>query len=119
MKILLVMKDLVMSSLIRETAAALSAEIQYARSAEEYRSKLPLLQPDLVIVDLTFRSEDPIAIVTQKLDFSPARIIAFGPHVEEALTARAQQAGLTEVLTKGQFVNSLPKLLGLGTATRL
>jgi hypothetical protein len=40
-----------------------------------------------------------------------ARIIAYGPHVDEALLADAKEAGCDEVLTRGQFNKLFAELL--------
>jgi DNA-binding NarL/FixJ family response regulator len=55
---------------------------------------------DVVIVDLA-RHADAVAAV--RASASSARIIAFGPHVDDELLQRARTDGATFVLARSQF----------------
>lgn len=44
-----------------------------------------------------------------------AKIVAHGPHVHENLLAEASAAGCDKVMTRGQFMRSLPVLFGTGS----
>jgi DNA-binding NarL/FixJ family response regulator len=65
----------------------------------------------LVLVDLTMPGLDLNQVVMAVREKAPhARIVAFGPHVEEAMLAAAQNAGC-EVFTRGQFNQQYAQLL--------
>lgn len=62
----------------------------------------------LVILDLSTRSGLIPAIVQQHQQRCPhARLIAYGPHVHVEKLKAAREAGITPVLTNGQFDSML------------
>jgi hypothetical protein len=61
----------------------------------------------VVVVDLT-RCGDPAALVAP----AGARVVAFGPHVDDALLDSARRAGIAEVLPRSVFFRRLGELLG-------
>jgi DNA-binding NarL/FixJ family response regulator len=67
----------------------------------------------LVIVDLTLASVDVASIVSQlrSLPGAGPAVIAFGPHVHQALLDAANQAGCDEVLSRGQFFAQMDAIL--------
>jgi len=72
----------------------------------------------LVLLDLTLPSLDVTTAVKSIKDrFPQARIVAYGPHVHEALLASAAAAGCDEVLTRGQFDREMERVVREG-ATR-
>ena len=67
----------------------------------------------LVIVDLATPSFDVAALVP-KLTSGAARgpaVVAFGPHVHDALLAAAASAGCDEVFSRGQFFARLDEIV--------
>ncbi|KAA5544663.1 histidine kinase [Roseiconus nitratireducens] len=61
-----------------------------------------------VIVDLATRSGAVEGLVDRCHAACPgAKVLAFGPHVQVARLEKARQAGITTVLTRGQFDRSL------------
>ena len=69
----------------------------------------PLVQPDeaaLVLADL--RHATPGAVREWA---ASARVVVFGPHVEEAALAEMAEAG-AEALPRSRFFQRLPELLG-------
>ena len=60
----------------------------------------------LVVLDMTCgAAKKDVASLVEKIRASSARarILAFGPHVQNALLESAQAAGCDSVLTRGQF----------------
>jgi DNA-binding NarL/FixJ family response regulator len=63
----------------------------------------------LVLIDLTLPKlelDRTVAAVRER--FPAARIVAYGPHVQEFALAAAAAAGCDEVLSRGQLDRSLP-----------
>jgi DNA-binding NarL/FixJ family response regulator len=64
---------------------------------------------DVVIVDLARFADVVTAIRDQAPD---ARIVAFGPHVDDELLQRARDAGVDSVLPRSQFFRDPAASLG-------
>ena len=60
----------------------------------------------LVLVDLTTRGLDIASLVERARALADSRptIIAYGPHVHEAVLVAAEAAGCDQVLSRGQFM---------------
>jgi len=68
--------------------------------------------PSLVLVDLTAPALDIAALVVEMKALDPRpTIVAFGPHVHEALLAAARAAGCDQVASRGQFFAQLDGIL--------
>jgi CheY-like chemotaxis protein len=70
--------------------------------------------PALVIVDLTLRADDAVAVIrtiraTER--GAPIPILAFGSHVAVETRQQALQAGADCVVAKSEFSNHLPDLI--------
>jgi DNA-binding NarL/FixJ family response regulator len=66
----------------------------------------------LVFVDLTMPGIELATIVEAlRVQCPAAKIIAFGPHVDEALLAEASHVGCDAVLTRSQFQQRYVELL--------
>ena len=66
----------------------------------------------LAVIDLSLDGLNlPAAVRGIRAGAPTARIIAYGPHVDEALLADAEEAGCDEVLTRGQFNKQHGELL--------
>ncbi len=63
---------------------------------------------DVVVVDLSRRGA---LDVLPELARGPARLVAYGSHVDRELLAGARSAGCEEVLARSQFFTKLPQLL--------
>ncbi len=64
----------------------------------------------LVLVDMQAR--EAVAAIEQVRERAPsARVVAFGPHVNEAALAAAEGAGAHRVMPRGAFVRELPVLV--------
>jgi hypothetical protein len=66
------------------------------------------IDADLVVVDLA-RVDDLIAI---RRAAPRSRIIAFGPHVDDAALEEARRAGIDDVMPRSQFFRQISELLG-------
>lgn len=66
-----------------------------------------------VCIDLSAQ-RGPLSALLEKVA-KPAeggpRVVAFGPHVQEELLQSARDFGVSEVLTRGQFLNQLGRWL--------
>ena len=72
------------------------------------------MPPALVIVDLTLRMDDAVAVIrtlraTER--GGPIPILAFGSHVAVETRQQALQAGADRVVAKSEFANHLPDLI--------
>ncbi len=66
----------------------------------------------LALIDLSLdRLNLPAAVKAIKSGAPEARVIAYGPHVDEAALADAHEAGCDQVLTRGQFNKQYAELL--------
>jgi CheY-like chemotaxis protein len=66
----------------------------------------------LVVIDLTLPAIDVSHAVSAIKQRCPStRIVAYGPHVQEARLAAATEAGCDEVLTRGQFDREMERVL--------
>ena len=66
----------------------------------------------LALVDLTLERLNLSAAVSAIKSGAPAaRVVAYGPHVDEAALADATEAGCDLVLTRGQFNQQYATLL--------
>ncbi|MEK6249593.1 MAG: hypothetical protein N2C12_15530 [Planctomycetales bacterium] len=68
----------------------------------------------LVVIDLTLAGLEPSDLVQSLriLPNPPARILAFGPHVQVGLLDSARQAGCDEVVARSQFHSSMDEIIG-------
>jgi hypothetical protein len=66
---------------------------------------------DVVVIDLARYVDQVAAIRTQA---PQARIVGFGPHVDDALFARARRDGADAVLARSQFFRDPEKALSAG-----
>ena len=109
--IVFVGSDLMFSSQLLGACAQVGKKLTVAGSAADAVEKLTP-ECKLVIVDLTLPGLDLPAVVAARRTAAPdARIVAFGPHVDEAALAAAQAAGADLVLSRGQFHRSYAQLL--------
>lgn len=70
--------------------------------------------PVLIIVDLTLRSGDAVALIRELRAAQRGRstpVLAFGAHVAVETQRQALQAGATQVVAKSAFAKRLPQLV--------
>jgi DNA-binding NarL/FixJ family response regulator len=103
--------DLMFSSRLLGAAQTLGTRLQMVANPADLPAKLEA-DCRLVLVDLSLGGLDlPAAIGAVRERAPEARIVAFGPHVDEATLAHAEQAGCDLVLSRGQFNKQYVDLL--------
>jgi CheY-like chemotaxis protein len=114
-RILVVVDDLFFLTKIQTTLQhlGLAAQVMTQRAAlQEYiRTAVP---PALVIVDLTLRTDDAVAVIRTiraTEGGAPVPILAFGSHVAVDTRQQALQAGVNRVVAKSELSNHLPDLI--------
>ena len=104
--------DLMFSSRVASDAQSVGAIVEVAYSAEAMLEKLDKDNTKLVLIDLGISHVGLADLVAQIRTEAPqAAVIAYGPHVREALLKTATDAGCDQVLTQGQFNNNAKDLL--------
>jgi DNA-binding NarL/FixJ family response regulator len=105
--------DLLFSSRVSGAAANLGVDLQVVGSVTKLlECAAAAVDCKLVLIDLTLSSLELDAAVQAIRERMPqARIVAYGPHVQEALLTAAAAAGCDEVLSRGQFDREFPRLL--------
>jgi AmiR/NasT family two-component response regulator len=111
--VLLLSGDLATSSKVAGAAAREGVRLEVALDVASLAEKAAAAQPVLAIIDLTLPRIDLGSIVGQLrgLPAAPRAIIAFGPHVHEALLEAAREAGCDQVISRGQFHARLDEIL--------
>jgi DNA-binding NarL/FixJ family response regulator len=103
--------DLHFSSRVLGAASALGVACKVVAQPEQLASAIGE-GCRLVLVDLMMPGLALPELVSAVRAVAPvARIVAFGPHVDEALLASAQQAGCDLVLARSQFHKQYVDLL--------
>jgi DNA-binding NarL/FixJ family response regulator len=111
--------DLMFSSQVLGAGSALSLKVLIAGSVEQARAKLAA-ETRLVIVDLTLDHIAMPEVVAATRELAPhAKIVAYGPHVDEAVLLAAQSAGADLVLSRGQFHRGYANLLASVVQSRM
>lgn len=102
--------DLMFSSRVLGAAKAIGLPLKIVPVAGDVARSLSA-ETRLLLVDLTMPGLDVPQVVHAAREQSPAaRIIAFGPHVDEEALNAAKAAGC-EVLTRGKFQQGFAELL--------
>ena len=103
--------DLMFSSRVMAAAAACGVSLRVVASSAALSQQIA---PDcrLVLVDLVQPGVNISQVVAAVRATAPAaQIVAFGPHVDEALLTSARSAGCDQVLTRSQFQQRHAELL--------
>ena len=113
--VLIVVDDLFFLTKIQTTLKhlGLTAQVVTQRAAIQ-ASVRAAMTPVLVVVDLTLRTDDAVAVISAIRATEsevPIAILAFGAHVAVETRQQALQAGADRVVAKSAFANHLPDLL--------
>src|SRR6266849_2710726 len=113
--VLVVVDDLFFLTKIQTTLKhlGLTAQVLTQRAAVQDYVRTTVT-PVLVIVDLTLRTDDAVAVIrTIRATDSgaPSAILAFGAHVAVETRQQALQAGADRVVAKSEFAKHLPDLI--------
>ncbi|HEX3999553.1 MAG TPA: hypothetical protein VHX65_13455 [Pirellulales bacterium] len=119
MAILLLSTDLMFGSRVSGAAARIGLALQTFATPDSLLERLELSKPKgddaggLVVLDLTMRHFDPKAWVPRFRQAAnpPKAIVAYGPHVQDAILAAAAGAGCDQVYTRGQFNARMDEIL--------
>jgi len=103
--------DLMFSSQLLGAAAKLGLKLHLAAKPEDASAKLSG-DCRLVLVDLTLPGLDlPVVVAAARERAPSAKIVAFGPHVDEQTLAAAEKTGAHLVMSRGQFHREYAQLL--------
>ena len=113
--VLVVVDDLFFLTKIQTTLKhlGLTAQVMTQRAALQDYVRTAVT-PVLVVVDLTLRTDDAVAVIRtiRATDGgAPSAILAFGSHVAVDQRQQALQAGADRVVAKSEFSNHLPDLI--------
>lgn len=113
MRLLFYTTDLVFSSRVRAVASGLGYSVDLLSDEDELLRLVASGSPAVVCIDLETPDVDVAKIVgdLNAQDSRPIAIIAYAPHVHEALLTAARDAGCDEVLSRGKFHNQVEKVL--------
>jgi hypothetical protein len=99
-------RDLIFGSRIRSALATLGLESRFVSTAEQFVSALSQ-EPNTVaigIIDMNGEvSWDVIREAGSRGDAGLAPVLAFGPHVDIESRRAAKAAGVTRIVSNGQF----------------
>jgi DNA-binding NarL/FixJ family response regulator len=117
MILVLLSGDLMAASRVQGAASKIEGGLHTVSNAELVIACCREEPVRLVIVDLALPGLEiePLINSLKRGDFSPPRIIAFGPHVHEQRLAAARRAGCDEVVSRGQFFAQLESILSRHT----
>lgn len=103
--------DLMFSSRVLAAAATCGFPLDVCMSAQRLRDGLASGDVGLVIIDLTMSGVSLVELVAEVRAAAPnARLVAYGPHVQEAQLQQARLAGCHDVLSRGEFNAMYPSL---------
>src|SRR4051812_16756194 len=109
--VLFLSSDLMFTSRVAGAAMAQGVELSVVANQAALPDKVAA-DCKLALIDLTLDGLNlPAAVRGIRAGAPAARIVAYGPHVDEALLADAKEAGCDEVLTRGQFNKLYGELL--------
>jgi DNA-binding NarL/FixJ family response regulator len=110
--IIALVTDLIFTTKIRSTAAAVGAPIRLIRSTSDLPVAAAGNPVGLVILDLNAAGLDVASAVAaaRALPGSP-RVVAYLSHVQTDLAVAARAAGADEILARSTFTARLPALL--------
>lgn len=111
-EIFVITTDLIFSTRIVQTAAAMGIPCQVFRGVAPLQDALTKGAPRAAFVDLEADPETAlVAIATLKAGAPGVRVVAYYSHVRTEHGTAARAAGADEVLTRSTFVAKLPSLL--------
>ncbi len=107
-------RDLLFGSRIRSALASLGLEGRFVTTAEQFVGALSE-DPGSVaigIIDMNGAvSWDVIRDALSRVDGGPAPTLAFGPHVDIEGRRAAKAAGVTRIVSNGQFHSDMSNLI--------
>lgn len=108
---LLLTHDLMFTSKVTGTGAALGIAIETASTCEQLHLRVSEPSIRVVFLDLNCPEAEPVRVMSGLSFEGRPRVIAFGSHVDEAGLASARTAGCDDVMPRSKFSMTLPELL--------
>jgi hypothetical protein len=108
--VLALVRDLIFASRITATARIAGIKVRVLRDPEELVDE----PGRLLVVDLN--QAGAIEAAARWKQSHAGEVIGFVSHVDTATIDQSRRAGLVRILARSAFVQSLPTLLGEGTA---
>ena len=110
--ILVVSQNLIFLPKIENSAASHGIRVRLTATESKFAEIYKLTVVPLVLIDLEGSRKTWTSVVEKLTDStSKPKIVAYGPHSDVELLNSAKLSGCDEVLTKGQFNNSLPSIV--------
>jgi DNA-binding NarL/FixJ family response regulator len=105
--------DLMVASRVAGAAARVGVSLETAATVERAVALCEQGRARLVLVDLSAPALKPRELVERLASVATVRprIVAFGPHVHEALLSAAREAGCDEVVSRGEFFARLDAIV--------
>lgn len=105
--------DLLFSSRVTATARAAGHDLVVVGTAANLVERVAAGDVRLVLVDLSLPGLEPgdLTAAIRRARPTGVAIVAYAPHVHESKLAAAKRAGCDEVLSRGQFNNSIEPTL--------
>jgi hypothetical protein len=114
--VLFISSDLMFASRVGSAAAARGVSLVQVSDPAALPAKIAA-DCRLALIDLTLDNLNlPAAVKAIRVGAPASRVIAYGPHVDEAALADAGDAGCDQVLTRGQFNKQYAELLQSASA---
>jgi DNA-binding NarL/FixJ family response regulator len=113
MNVVLLTSDLMVVSRVAGAVARLRGTLETVSTADRAVASCERRIVPMAIVDLNTPGLKPKELVDRLASVAPGRptIVAFGPHVHEALLTAARDAGCDEVVSRGEFFAHLDAIL--------
>ena len=111
--VIAVTRDLFFMPRIQAATTGAGYGVRRVDSREDFKDAYDAGSVGLIFVDLEVDRSIWEGIVREAKagPGEPPRIVAYGPHVDEALLDSAREAGCDTVLPKGAFVSRLPEIV--------
>ena len=115
MEIVLISRDLIFISKVKEVAASLGKTVAVVKSEAKLHELRAggALGCGLLLIDLEKSPVglEAIAAVCKRLTQQGWRALSFFSHVHDEVSLRAEELGLGEVMPRSRFVKVLPEVL--------
>ncbi|MGE3268352.1 MAG: hypothetical protein AB7P40_06370 [Chloroflexota bacterium] len=117
--LLAIVDDLMVKSRIDAAAEVASVDVRYVSSFADVKAAVGTAEPRAVLVGMA-ATRRPWPAIVQQVKADPATrglyVLAFGPHKNLELRAKALEAGVDRVVANSAFTRLLPTLLTTPTA---
>ena len=108
---LLLTRDLMFTSKVTGTAAALGLRIEVVGGISSVHDRAVATRPRAIFIDLACSDIDPRLVIEQLADMPRPYVVAFGSHVDVDRLEAARAAGCDEVMPRSAFSATLPDLM--------